>query len=42
MVRTPLNDYGNDFDVMIEAKHKELALLEYRDIMSKKEGRNVA
>ncbi len=35
MVYTPLNDYGNDFDVMIEAKHKELALLEYRDIMNK-------
>ena len=32
-VLTPLNDYGNDFDVMIEAKHKELALLRYRKIL---------
>ena len=32
-VLTPLNDYGNDFDVMIEAKHKELALLRYRKII---------
>ena len=32
-VLTPLNDYGNDFDIMIEAKHKELALLRYRKII---------
>ncbi len=32
-VLTPLNDYGNDFDIMIEAKHKELALLRYRRII---------
>jgi UV DNA damage endonuclease len=31
----PFDDYGHDLDVMIEAKHKELALLEYRDIMNK-------
>jgi len=36
------DDYGHNFDVMIEAKHKELALLRYRDIMKEKEGRNVA
>ncbi len=36
------DDYGHNFDVMIEAKHKELALLRYRDIMNNKEGRNVA
>ena len=36
------DDYGHNFDVMIEAKHKELALLRYRDIMREKEGRNVA
>ena len=36
------DDYGHNFDVMIEAKHKELALLRYRDIMKNKEGRNVA
>tara|TARA_A100001015_G_scaffold320297_1_gene446162 strand:- start:1815 stop:2750 length:936 start_codon:yes stop_codon:yes gene_type:complete len=34
-IRNPFDDYGNVFDVMIEAKHKELALLEYRDIMNK-------
>ena len=27
------DDYGFDLDVMIEAKHKELALLEYRNLM---------
>ena len=27
------DDYGFDLDVMIEAKHKELALLRYRDLM---------
>ena len=37
MIRNPFNDYGHDFDIMIEAKHKELALLEYRDRMNKKE-----
>jgi UV DNA damage endonuclease len=31
----PFDDYGHDLDVMIEAKHKELALLEYRDIIGK-------
>ncbi len=30
------NDYGHHVDVMIEAKHKELALLRYRDILNKK------
>ena len=35
MIRNPFDDYGHDLDVMIEAKHKELALLEYRDIMNK-------
>ena len=35
MIRNPFDDYGNEFDVMIEAKHKELALLEYRDMMNK-------
>ena len=35
MIRNPFDDYGNEFEVMIEAKHKELALLEYRDIMTK-------
>lgn len=42
MIRNPFDDYGNEFDVMIEAKHKELALLEYRDIMRKKQIRSVA
>lgn len=28
------NDYGYDLDVMIEAKHKELALLQYRDALN--------
>ena len=31
------NDYGHRIDVMIEAKHKELALLRYRDILNQKE-----
>lgn len=35
MIRNPFNDYGHELDVMIEAKHKELALLEYRVIMNK-------
>jgi UV DNA damage endonuclease len=35
MIRNPFNDYGHDLDVMIEAKHKEVALLEYRVIMNK-------
>ena len=26
-----INDYGLDIDVVVEAKHKELALLRYRD-----------
>jgi UV DNA damage endonuclease len=30
LVYNTLNDYGNEFDIMIEAKHKELALLKYR------------
>ena len=30
MIRNPFDDYGHDLDVMIEAKHKEIALLEYR------------
>jgi len=30
LVYKTLNDYGNEFDIMIEAKHKELALLKYR------------
>ena len=32
----PFDDYGHDLDVMIEAKHKELALLRYRDILNQK------
>ena len=27
------DDYGFDLDVMVEAKHKELAVLRYRDLM---------
>ena len=34
-ITRPFSDYGHDLDVMIEAKHKELTLLEYRYIMSK-------
>ena len=30
LVYNTLNNYGNVFDIMIEAKHKELALLKYR------------
>ena len=30
------NDYGHCMDVMIEAKHKELALLRYRDIINER------
>lgn len=30
-VNGPINDYGHCIDVMIEAKHKELALLKYRN-----------
>tara|TARA_R100000152_G_C6776621_1_gene205880 strand:- start:1479 stop:2390 length:912 start_codon:yes stop_codon:yes gene_type:complete len=30
------SDYGHCIDVMIEAKHKELALLRYRDIINQK------
>ena len=33
MIRNPFNDYGHDLDVMIEAKYKEIALLEYRNTM---------
>jgi UV DNA damage endonuclease len=36
LVYNTLNDYGNEFDIMIEAKHKELALLQYRDILNKR------
>ena len=32
----PFDDYGHDLDVMIEAKHKELALLQYRDILNER------
>lgn len=32
-VYDPIDNYGHDFDLMIEAKAKELALLKYRDIM---------
>jgi len=31
LVYNTLNSYGNVFDIMIEAKHKELALLRYRE-----------
>ena len=31
LVYNTLDDYGNEFDIMIEAKHKELALLRYRE-----------
>ena len=31
----PINDYGHHFDIMIEAKHKELALLRLREQMEK-------
>ena len=34
LVYNTLNDYGNEFDIMIEAKHKELALLRYRENMN--------
>tara|TARA_R100000008_G_scaffold43147_1_gene24948 strand:+ start:643 stop:1572 length:930 start_codon:yes stop_codon:yes gene_type:complete len=33
-VINPLRAYDNDFDVMIEAKHKELALLKYRELFN--------
>ena len=32
-VYTPINTHGHKFDLMIEAKAKELALLKYRDII---------
>jgi len=32
-VYTPIKTYGHHFDLMIEAKAKELALLKYRDIL---------
>ena len=28
----PINDYGNRFDIMIEAKHKELAVQRYKEL----------
>ena len=34
MITSSFNDYGYDLDVMIEAKHKELALLNYRDTLN--------
>lgn len=34
-VRTQVNTYGHDVDIMIEAKAKELALLEYRKMFEK-------
>ena len=34
LVYNVLNDYGTEFDIMIEAKHKELALLKYRENLS--------
>ena len=34
LVYNTLNDYGNEFDIMIEAKHKELALFKYRENLS--------
>ena len=34
-INGPINDYGHCIDVMIEAKHKELALLRYRESASK-------
>ena len=33
-VYNTLDDYGHEFDIMIEAKHKELALLKYRQNLS--------
>tara|TARA_R110000824_G_scaffold43928_8_gene128255 strand:- start:8689 stop:9600 length:912 start_codon:yes stop_codon:yes gene_type:complete len=33
-VYTPINTHGHNFDLMIEAKAKELALLKYREILS--------
>ena len=32
-VYTPVNNYGCDYDMMIEAKAKELSLIRYRDIL---------
>jgi UV DNA damage endonuclease len=34
LVYNTLDDYGHEFDIMIEAKHKELALLKYRQNLS--------
>ena len=31
LVYNTLNNYGHEFDIMIEAKHKELALFRYRE-----------
>ena len=33
-VYTPIQTYGYNFDLMIEAKAKELALLQYRKILN--------
>jgi UV DNA damage endonuclease len=32
LIVNEFSDYGHDLDIMIEAKHKEQALLRYRDI----------
>ena len=34
-VRTKVNTYGHDVDIMMEAKAKELAVLEYKKIHNK-------
>jgi UV DNA damage endonuclease len=36
-IKLPINTYGYDLDIMVEAKAKELALLEYRNIYTKEE-----
>ena len=38
LVYNTLNDYGHEFDIMIEAKHKELALMKYRILLEQKGG----
>lgn len=35
-VYTPVSNYGCDYDMMIEAKAKELSLIRYRDILSER------
>lgn len=35
-VHTPVDNYGCEYDMMIEAKAKELCLLRYRDILSER------